>query len=326
MNHIARIVPTNLTSLSRLLQNPSAVEDFCIFNGVTHLEIEIDEPQESWTISPACPVIAVGDSDNPHPSADLVVDTPEELQDIAQAIAERPIASTMFVQLLRHNEKCSIDHALQAESLTFSTLQHGKEFLTWLKTRGGPIAEASDCNPVVLVERTDSVLDLILNRPEKHNAWSASMRDALCEGLALALEDRSIEQVRLRGNGPSFCSGGDLDEFGSARDAGVAHVSRTVRNAGRLIDALRDRLTVNVHGACIGAGIEVPSFSARVVSSPDAHFQLPEVRMGLVPGAGGTASILRRIGRHRLAWMGLTGERISPKTALEWGLIDEIAT
>lgn len=315
----------NPTPLSRLLRNPSAVEDFCVFNGITHLEIELDESDESWAISPACPVIAVGDSHNPHPCADVIVDTREELRDIAQAIAERPIASTMYVQLLRHNEKCSIDDALQAESLTYSTLQHCNEFLAWLKTRGGPVAEASDCDPVVLVERTGPVLELILNRPEKHNAWSSSMRDALCEGLALSLEDRSIEHVRLRGNGPSFCSGGDLDEFGSARDAGVAHVSRTVRNAGRLIEALRDRVTVNVHGACIGAGIEVPSFSARVVSSPHAQFQLPEVRMGLVPGAGGTASMLRRIGRHRLAWMGLTGDRISAETALAWGLIDEIA-
>ncbi len=288
--------------------------------------IDATEPIETWSRLPACPVIAIGDTENSLSIADVVVADEEELEEIAHAISERPIASAMFVQLLRHNETCSIEHALYAESLTFSTLQHGGEFLTWLSSRNSPPVEAPSSVPTVLIARHEDVLELTLNRPKKHNAWSSSMRDGLCEGLVVALEDASIDRVLLRGNGPSFCSGGDLNEFGMARDAGIAHVSRTVRNAGRLIEAMRDKVTVRVHGSCIGAGIEVPAFASEIISSPDAQFQLPEVRMGLVPGAGGTASLLRRIGKHRLAWMGLTGKRVSANCALEWGLIDEIAT
>jgi enoyl-CoA hydratase/carnithine racemase len=99
---------------------------------------------------------------------------------------------------------------------------------------------------------------------------------------------------------------------------------RSTRNPGRLLARIARRTQARVHGACIGAGAELPAFAARVVSRPDAFFQLPELSMGLVPGAGGTASLPRRIGRHRTAWLALTGERVDAGTALRWGLVDEV--
>ncbi len=79
-----------------------------------------------------------------------------------------------------------------------------------------------------------------------------------------------------------------------------------------------------VHGACVGAGVELPAFAARVVAREDATFELPELSMGLVPGAGGTVSLPRRIGRQRTAWLCLTGARIDARAALAWGLVDEV--
>ena len=70
----------------------------------------------------------------------------------------------------------------------------------------------------------------------------------------------------------------------------------------------------------------MPAFAGRVVAREDAFFQLPEVGMGLIPGAGGTTSILRRIGKRRLAYMALTGARIDAGTALDWGLVDALET
>jgi enoyl-CoA hydratase/carnithine racemase len=81
---------------------------------------------------------------------------------------------------------------------------------------------------------------------------------------------------------------------------------------------------VEVHGACVGAGIELPAFARRVVARSDAFFQLPEVAMGLVPGAGGTVSIPRRVGRQRAAYLCLSAVRLDAETALAWGLVDEI--
>jgi enoyl-CoA hydratase/carnithine racemase len=142
--------------------------------------------------------------------------------------------------------------------------------------------------------------------------------------LRLALVDDEIELVRVRGNGPGFCSGGDLAEFGLIADAAVAHAIRTTRSIGRLLRQLGDRVEVTLHGACIGAGIEFPVFAGRVLARSDLRVALPEVSMGLIPGAGGTASLPNRIGRWRTAYLGLSGHEIDATTALEWGLIDDI--
>jgi enoyl-CoA hydratase/carnithine racemase len=150
------------------------------------------------------------------------------------------------------------------------------------------------------------------------------MRDAFVEALQLALADPSIEEIVLRGDGDSFCSGGDLAEFGSHPDPATAHAIRTTRSPAQLIGRLSSRIRVEVHGACLGAGIELPAFADHVVATEDAFFQLPEVALGLIPGAGGTVSLPRRIGRQRTAWLGLSGSRIDAQTALAWGLVDEV--
>ena len=99
---------------------------------------------------------------------------------------------------------------------------------------------------------------------------------------------------------------------------------RTARAPGLLLDRFGARATAVVHGACIGAGTELAAFSARVEAAPDARFCLPEVAMGLVPGAGGTVSVTRRVGRQRAALLALTGGTIDAHTALQWGLIDTV--
>jgi enoyl-CoA hydratase/carnithine racemase len=129
----------------------------------------------------------------------------------------------------------------------------------------------------------------------------------------------------LNGNGPSFCSGGELAEFGSFVDPASAFQTRLTRSAARQLVRVADRVTVRVHGFCLGAGIELSAFATRIVAHPDTVFALPELALGLVPGSGGTASLPPRIGRHRTALLALTGRRIDATTALAWGLIDEIS-
>ena len=111
---------------------------------------------------------------------------------------------------------------------------------------------------------------------------------------------------------------------GAAADPGWAHLIRTLRSPARAVHDLGERVIVRAHGACVGAGIEVSAAAARLVAAPGASFRLPEVSMGLVPGAGGTASIPRRIGRQRACWMAITGDDIDLETALAWGLVDAV--
>jgi enoyl-CoA hydratase/carnithine racemase len=150
------------------------------------------------------------------------------------------------------------------------------------------------------------------------------MRDGLCEALALAVADPSIRSVRLSGNGKCFSSGGDLDEFGTAPDSATAHAVRSLRLPAALLAQCADRVEARVHGACVGAGAELPAFARRVEATSDAFFLLPEVGLGLIPGAGGCVSIPRRVGRQRAAYMALSGARIGAAQALDWGLIDAI--
>ncbi len=178
--------------------------------------------------------------------------------------------------------------------------------------------------PPLYVDRQGAVGWLVFNRPEKRNAFSSEMRDAFCEALQIPLCDASIREVMLTGEGPCFCSGGDLDEFGRYPDPATAHAVRSTRSPARLLAACADRMRSQLHGACIGAGIELPAFGARLLAAEDAFFQLPEVGMGLVPGAGGSVSLPRRIGRQRTAWMALSGLRVDAPTALAWGLVDEL--
>ena len=254
------------------------------------------------------------------------VDTQPEDDDLDAVLATAarvPLAATAYALLLRGSSRRSVGEGLVAESATYSALQAGPEFVAWRAAHPRRARSAAAAPPVRL-DRVDDVLTITLDRPAVHNAFDAAMRDALSEALRIALAEPAL-QVVLRGAGPSFCSGGDLDEFGTRPDPATAHVVRLTRSPARLAHDLADRLTVVVHGACMGSGLELAAFARRVVADPGSRFALPELGLGLVPGAGGTVSLPRRIGRHRTALLALRGRPIDAATALSWGLVDEIA-
>lgn len=274
------------------------------------------------------PAVVVGTSATDMPrGADLVdVVVPpdgDELDATVDAVAANPLAAVALALVLRGSELRSVAEGLQLESAVYGTLQGGPEFAAWRAS--SPVhPPRPEAGPAVAVNREGDRLELVLNRPAVRNALDSRMRDELVAGLAIAAGDPSVAEVRLRGAGPAFCAGGDLDEFGSRPDVATAHLVRMTRSPARAMAAVADRLVAHLHGACFGSGIELPASAARVVARPDMVVGLPEVSLGLIPGAGGTVSLPRRIGRHRTAWLALTGRTIDAATALEWGLVDEI--
>ncbi|MFD3377431.1 MULTISPECIES: enoyl-CoA hydratase/isomerase family protein [unclassified Streptomyces] len=252
-----------------------------------------------------------------------VNDPSASFEELARLVSRRPRSSVALGQLLRQTPRLSTLQGLAAEAAAYSMLLGGTEFASWLADRGVPRTPREDGTPV-RVRRENDRLCVLLDRPHRRNAFSFRMREELFAALELALLDGTVEQVELAGAGPVFCSGGDLAEFGTATDLVAAYLVRVDRAPWRLIDRMRDRVTVRVRGAAVGAGAEMAAFAGRLVSSPGAFFQLPEIAMGLVPGAGGTVSVPRRIGRWRAAWMMLSGARIDAATARRWGLVDEI--
>jgi enoyl-CoA hydratase/carnithine racemase len=230
-------------------------------------------------------------------------------------------ASAMLAAVLRASATLPVADALLVESLAYSTLQSGSEHQAWLAARTPRQLFAS--REPVKVSRVDDVLHVQLNRPERRNAINAATREALLDAFAIAEADPHVH-VEWSGIGPSYCSGGDLDEFGTLADPASAHFIRTTRSLGAAVHRLRDRMTVRVHGRCAGAGVELPAFAAHVVADPDTTFLLPELAMGLIPGAGGTVSLPRRIGADRTELLARSGEPIDAATALDWGLVDEL--
>ena len=285
----------------------------------------------------SCPVIALlrGDAETNWP-VDLVLasDSPDvallggSTEDAVAALTDRaaasPTAAAALARLLRLTPALDVDDALEVESVAYSMLLAGAEFHRWLAGRPPTQPKGEEETDVVLIERTGGTLHVALNRPQVHNAFSAAMRDALIEACNVALADWSVGTVVLDGEGPSFCSGGDLSEFGTADDPARAHLVRTARSVGAAMHRLCDRLTVRVHGSCIGAGVELPAFARRVVAAADTTFRLPEIEMGLIPGAGGTVSLPRRIGSARTLLLALSGTELAAADALRWGLVDAV--
>ena len=273
-----------------------------------------------------CPVIAVGPVVSPAllRGVDVVVDSLQEAQALLKNIDDHPLAAMTLVQLLRHNEEVTPEQGLLAESLAYASLQRGIGRDRAITGPEGQTDGAQESGEALLVERREDEIYLTLNRPHMRNAYSTRMRDALYSALQLLKMDERLNRALIRGEGSCFCIGGDLNEFGAVADASTAHAIRSSRNVGGLLLELSPRLEFHLHRACIGAGIELPAFAGCVVARSDTFIQLPEIRLGLLPGAGGTVSIMKRIGRHRTAYLALSARRINAETALQWGLIDEI--
>jgi enoyl-CoA hydratase/carnithine racemase len=242
---------------------------------------------------------------------------------LVAAARSSPAAAAVLAQVLRATGRLSVADALVVESVAYSLLLTGPDFARWLAERRVPRQSAGGERSLV-VRREGPVLELTLDRPSVRNAYDVTVRDGLTEGLSIAVHDPTVERVVLRGNGPAFCSGGDLRDFGTSSDLVRAHAVRTTRHPGALLHLLADRVEVHLHGACVGAGVELPAFAGRVIARRDAVLRLPEVAMGTIPGAGGTVSLPRRVGSRRTLLLALSGLPLPAEEALRWGLVDEV--
>jgi enoyl-CoA hydratase/carnithine racemase len=271
---------------------------------------------------PPFPLIGLGDPSHPLARVlDALVESPVSAEALIRHAQQAPHAAAVTVQLLRSLAGLPPERALELESMCYGLLQGSAEHQQWLVSRR-LVSSSAEGN--LQIERCGPVLKMAIDRPQARNAINRRLRDQLLEGFAIATHDKEIRSILLRAVGPAFSLGGDLGEFGTTRDPAVAHLirSRTLPATALLRHA--GILDVHVQGACVGAGLEMAAFATRVTAAPDAWFQLPELAMGLIPGAGGCVSVPRRVGRQRAGLMILSGRRINATTALRWGLIDAI--
>lgn len=175
----------------------------------------------------------------------------------------------------------------------------------------------------VLVERPgDGVALVRINRPEVKNALNMAVRRLLAEEFRRLGENAEVRCVVLTGNDEAFAAGADITEMA---DAGA--VEMMLRGTHRLWQAIADcpkPVIAAVNGYALGGGCELAMHADIIVAGESARFGQPEVRVGIMPGAGGTQRLTRAVGKFQAMKMVLTGRPVSAAEALRMGLVSEV--
>ncbi|MEE2667618.1 MAG: 3-hydroxyacyl-CoA dehydrogenase NAD-binding domain-containing protein [Pseudomonadota bacterium] len=167
---------------------------------------------------------------------------------------------------------------------------------------------------------TDSnIAILTLNSPPV-NALSAQVREGLHEGIKKAKDDKSVEAIVLICKGRTFIAGADITEFGKEpQGPSLFEALDMIENSNKPVIAA-------IHGTALGGGLEVALTCHYRIAIPSAKCGLPEVQLGLLPGAGGTQRLPRVVGVEKALQMVTSGQHVSAKECLKMGLVDELAS
>jgi len=177
-----------------------------------------------------------------------------------------------------------------------------------------------DDQPPVLTRREDAVGWIVLNRPAKRNALNTATRAALDRSLAEYEADDAIRVVVLTGSGPAFCAGADLTDGPPAGHP----LSGQARPVARSLAAFGKPLIAAINGPAMGGGLELALACDVRVAASTARFALTEVRIGSLPGSGGTQRLMAAIHPALAARMLLTGDPISAEEAARAGLVSDV--
>lgn len=173
--------------------------------------------------------------------------------------------------------------------------------------------------PVLLIEKSDGIAVLTLNRPGAMNALNTPLRTALAEALAALKDDAETEVVILTGAGRAFCAGLDLKELANPDAPEGVRLE--------LPDAIRDMpqpVIGAVNGVAITGGFEIATSCDFLIGTPDAKFADTHARVGILPGWGLSQRLPRIIGLNRAKELSLTGNYLFADKACEWGLLNRI--
>jgi 3-hydroxyacyl-CoA dehydrogenase len=172
-------------------------------------------------------------------------------------------------------------------------------------------------NEVTDLANDGEIAVITLNSPPV-NALSAPVRDGLAEGFKKAIADANTKAIVLICEGKTFIAGADISEFGKApKGASLFDVQNGIENSPKPVIAA-------IHGTALGGGLEVALTCHYRVAVPSARCGLPEVNLGLLPGAGGTQRLPRIVGPQKALEMVTSGQHVPGKACLEMGLVDEL--
>jgi enoyl-CoA hydratase len=161
------------------------------------------------------------------------------------------------------------------------------------------------------------------------NALSAPLLEELEAEIERLDADDSVRAIVLRGAGDrAFVAGADISEFPSLREAAAeaqeSGSARGIQKVGARMDKARKPFVAAIHGFCLGGGLELAMCCDIRVASEDAQLGQPEIKIGLIPGGGGTQRLPRLVGLGRAMLLNMTGDFIDAKTAYDWGLVEKV--
>jgi enoyl-CoA hydratase/carnithine racemase len=178
----------------------------------------------------------------------------------------------------------------------------------------------------VSTERDGAVAIVTIDHPPV-NALSAPLLEELEAELVALDADDGVRAIVLKGGGErAFVAGADISEFPSLRESEPQEggSARGIQKLGARMDAARTPVVAAIHGFCLGGGLELAMCCDIRVASEDAQLGQPEIKLGLIPGGGGTQRLPRLVGLGRALLLNLTGDFVDARTAYEWGLVEKV--
>lgn len=186
-------------------------------------------------------------------------------------------------------------------------------------------ADASpDARPLVRTEREGAVATLVIDRPEKRNALSVAVRAAFLEAFDTLVGDSSVRVIVVTGAGEkSFVAGADIAEFATRTPVDQYRAMRA-RSPLEAIERAPKPVIAAVNGYCLGGGLELAMACDFRIAAQHATFGQPEIKLGIIPGGGGTQRLPRLVGLGYAMRMILSGDAIDAAEALRIGLVEEV--
>jgi enoyl-CoA hydratase len=180
----------------------------------------------------------------------------------------------------------------------------------------------------ILTEQDGAVAVATIDHPPV-NALSAQLLEELEAEIERLDADDGVRAIVLRGAGErAFVAGADISEFPSLRAAADgAHEggsARGIQKLGQRMDAARTPFVAAIHGFCLGGGLELAMCCDIRVAAEGAQLGQPEIKLGLIPGGGGTQRLPRLVGLGRAHLLNMTGEFVDARTAYDWGLVEKV--
>jgi len=179
----------------------------------------------------------------------------------------------------------------------------------------------------ILYEKKDHAAWITLNRPEAKNAQEPIIREELVRALEQGRDDEEVHVMVITGAGEAFSAGGDIAGFPQSPVEFMEKIGMQLKGKKRPIEIVREipkPIIAMVNGLALGAGCELAMACDLIIASETAKFGQPEIRVGLIPGGGGTQMLPRLVGEKKAKELVFTGDMITAEEASRIGLINRV--